>query len=109
MTTLPRRTEDPAMRKTIITNACNGDHRAVGLYMWDNGGMAIETRQGEIITLDPAQVTELYIFFDGSRVKARMFDVLRRQLYRSSDVGRQCVKMIDRIIRQDLKREQQAA
>jgi hypothetical protein len=109
MTTLPRRTEDPALRKTIITNTCNGDQRAVNLFMWADGGMAIETKPGEIITLDPAQVAELYIFFGAERVKARMLDVLRRQLYRSSDVGRQFVKAFDRWHRREQRNDQPAA
>lgn len=61
----------------------------------DKGEMIIQTKVGELIYLTPKQTIELFTFFDGPRVKARMFDTIRSRFLRKGGVHRRIIQAID--------------
>lgn len=74
MTTRTRR-EDPSLSKTIFTNA-RSDEDTNGLHvsLWPDGGLIIQSKVGEVITLEPDQAIELAQFFFGENVMKRVLD-----------------------------------
>ncbi len=91
-----KRLEAPEMHKAIITNAGERTDPNFQLLLWPDGGLIIQTKVGEVIDLTPEQTAALYSFFDGQRVKTRMLDVLRRQVYKIGPIGRKLIKAIDK-------------
>jgi hypothetical protein len=86
-----RRTfEDPETRKFVFVNVMGEDKKPGQLhtFLFPNGEMLIETKAGECIHLTRSQTVDLYTFFDGSRVKKRMLDVLRAWLLKQGDTCR---------------------
>lgn len=81
MTTLSQHREDPALRKTIFTNIHtdgNSEQQDLEVLLFLDG-MCIQTKPGEIITLDLDQTIELADFFFGTNVMKRIMDMMRRQ------------------------------
>jgi hypothetical protein len=97
MAKLPARTEDPALHNTMFCNRTEDHKPIVDIFLSPKGEMVIETTPGKSIFLTPDQAAELFMFFDGERVKARMFDVLKRKLWKQGGAARAILKKLDRI------------
>jgi hypothetical protein len=101
---MTRRTlQDPAMKTVILANANTRDRDGISIMLWPDGSLCLEPN-GEpskvfehFVMLTPQQTEALSRFFDGSRVRDRIADMLRRKLLRNPET-RKLVQWMDRAL-----------
>lgn len=110
--------QDAEMKPVILVNRDTQQHDDIRLTLFPDGSLALEpggwphgkvdSLFSEPILLTPKQASALYTFFDGSRVRSRMLDVLRRLLLKDPATRPVFLEM-EKIVRRAVKRRDQPA